>query len=267
MSPTLPAVAPEAGPCAQRAAVDRHFARRLSLPQERTLRAHLSGCATCHRHYQRRLALERLQPGHEAAAQARLATALGLQRRALPAGSVAAAVTLTALLTLGVLADWRAQQERPASLEGAFAARGSALQDPGVLRAYRIRAGHPPAPLEGELAAADELAFGYLNPASRPWLLVYGADEHGHVYWFHPRWDEPAADPAALPARSGPALHELPEAISHALDGQRLTVHGVLSEQRLTVRQVEALRQGLARDAPLPLQDAEQTALDVKVTP
>ena len=118
-----------------------------------------------------------------------------------------------------------------------------------MLRAYRIRAGAAPMLAEGELGATDELAFGYLNPASRPWLLVYGVDEHGHVYWFHPSWDDPAQDPSAVQAAAGAGMHELPEAISHALDGRRLTLHGVLSERRLTVKQVEALRQGRAADA------------------
>jgi hypothetical protein len=120
---------------------------------------------------------------------------------------------------------------------------------------------------EGELERTDELAFGYLNPASRPWLLVYGVDEHGHVYWFHPSWEDPTQDPAAVRALPGSALHELPEAISHALDGRRLTVHGVLSERRLTVKQVERLRQGRAADAPLPLEGAEQGSLELRVGP
>ena len=155
---------------------------------------------------------------------------------------------------------------RSALTEG-YAARGSGAQSPEVLRAFRIRPGAEPEPALGELGARDELAFGYLNPASHPWLLVYGVDEHGHVYWFHPSWDDPAENPSALPAQGGSGLHELPEAISHALDGRQLTLHGVLSEQRLTVRQVEALRRGHPAQAPLPLEGAQQSVLELRVTP
>jgi hypothetical protein len=276
MSATAPSPAPSRGRCPQRAAVERHFACRLSPAEAQALHAHLPHCATCHRHYERLLVLERLDPRREQHAQRRLATALGLKRRAPPAGTRAAvALAAGVLLVVGAVAARLAPglpqapplaAAVPSALPEGFAARGSGSAAPEVLRAYRIREGRAPALVERELGADDELAFGYLNPDARRWLLVYGVDEHGHVYWFHPSWEDPAQDPPAVRAEPGAGLHELPEAISHALEGEQLTLHGVLSDERLTVRQVERLLRERGPQAPLPLPDARSTALKVRVT-
>ncbi|MBF5043151.1 hypothetical protein FGE12_12200 [Aggregicoccus sp. 17bor-14] len=126
---------------------------------------------------------------------------------------------------------------------------------------YRIGAGAAPEPVEREVDARDELAFGYVNPEAKRWLLVYGVDEHGHVYWFHPSWEDPAENPRAIPAQPGAQVHELPEAISHALDGRALTLYGALSDERLSVKQVEQL---LREHRPLP--GAQTSALELEVT-
>lgn len=265
MTPVIPL---QTATCARRRAVDEHFARRLSVSAERELRDHLPRCTSCCRHYQRLLALEQLDPARHGAAQARLGRALGLERQ--PDRRVAtAAVALAAalVLVLGLLLARRQDvvaEAAPLASAG-FTARGGAAEVPGLLRVYRIRPGMAPAPAQDALAPGDELAFGYVNASAKPWLLVYGVDEHGHVYWFHPSWQDPAEDPGAVRAAPGAQLHELPEAVSHALDGRTLTVHGVLSDRRLTVREVERLLAGRAPDAPLPLEGAEQSALTLRV--
>ncbi len=254
--------------CPMRGRIEDHFARRLKPAGERAMREHLPGCVHCKRLYERHLLLQRLDP-KAPDAQERLGQALGLVRPPLPVAQGVAAVAMVALLAVGVVV---AQPLALGTSEGEqaseFAARGAPVAAaPEPLRVYRIRAGAAPEPVQGELRATDELAFAYQNAGARKWLLIYGVDEHGHVYWFHPSWSDPDADPAAVEARPGEGLHELPEAISHALDGRELTLHGVLSDERLTVRRAEALMTGRKPAEPLPLPGATTTALPLRVRP
>ncbi len=253
--------------CPMRGCIEDHFARRLKPAAERTMREHLPDCVPCKRYYERHLLLQRLDP-KASAAQERLGQALGLVPAPVSVvGRSAAVMAVAAVLAVGVFVT---RPTVPALLDSeqasGFAARGAPVAAPAEpLRVYRIRTGVTPEPVQGELRATDELAFAYQNAAGKKWLLIYGVDEHGHVYWFHPSWSDPDADPAAVPAQAGEGLHELPEAISHALDGGKLTLHGVLSDERLTVRRVESLMQGRAPGEPLPVPGSVTTSLSVKV--
>jgi hypothetical protein len=250
--------------CHARGLVEQHFGRRLRPTDERTLREHLPGCAPCRSYYERHLLLQRLDP-KASASQERLGQALGLVRPPFPTARAGAA--LAAGVMLAALGGMVA---RPMLAEdtGGFTARGGpTLTAAEPLRAYRIRAGAEPQPVEGELRTGDELAFAYQNPRGRKWLLIYGVDEHRNVYWFHPSWSHPEDNPPAVPAQAGPGLHELPEAISHDFAGKQLTLHGLLADERLTVRQAEALLKGRDPDEPLPLRGAVHSSLSVKVRP
>jgi hypothetical protein len=86
----------------------------------------------------------------------------------------------------------------------------------------------------------DELAFAYETTPGNDTLMIFGLDEHGHVYWFHPAWSDPAANPQAVPAATSPELHPLREAIAHDLDGRTLEIHALFSHEARTVRAVEA---------------------------
>jgi hypothetical protein len=237
------------GTCPMRGRVDEHFARKLRPGNEHALREHLPGCTSCKSLYDRHLLLLRLDPKAAGDAQARLGQGLGLVKPPVPVTQGVAVLAVAALLAVGVVVT------RPSP----FAAGAENL------RVYRVRPGVEAEPVKSELRAGDELAFAYENPHGRKWLMIYGVDEHGHVYWFHPSWSDPDADPAAVQAFGGTALHELPEAISHDFDGQRLVLHEVLSDERLTVKQAEALMRGHDAEQPLSLQGAEQTAFTVKV--
>jgi hypothetical protein len=113
-------------------------------------------------------------------------------------------------------------------------------------------------PLRGVLARDEELAFAYRSEGTARRLLVFARDEHAHVYWYHPAWTDPAADPEAVTLSPAPGLHELPAAIAHALDGRRLELCWLFTVEPLRAREVEA---ALARGALAP---ACQT---VEVTP
>ncbi|MDY7229720.1 hypothetical protein [Hyalangium rubrum] len=250
--------------CPMRGRVDDHFARRLKLGAEHALREHLPNCVSCKTFYDRHLLLRRLDPKASGDAQARLGQALGLVRPPVPVTQGAVALAVVALLVVGVVAT-RTQPFGQPEPEGFTARGGPVVTSSEALRVFRVRPGVAAEPVEGELRAGDELAFAYQNPKGRKWLLIYGVDEHQHVYWFHPSWSNPDEDPGAVQAFGGTALHELPEAISHTFDGERLVVHSVLADERLTVQRAEALLKGRDPTQPLPLPGAEHTSFSLKV--
>jgi hypothetical protein len=123
------------------------------------------------------------------------------------------------------------------TLAGVAAARAPEVQ------IYRFSSGGRGAIAEkaGDVVnASDELAFAYRNPAGKRRLLVFAVDEHGHVYWYHPGWSDAAENPTAVPISAGPGLHELPAAVLHKFDGERIMIHALFTDRELNVRQVES---------------------------
>jgi hypothetical protein len=111
-----------------------------------------------------------------------------------------------------------------------------------------VSAGEKPVALGEVMRASDELAFAFDNPASARHLLIFGVDEHRHVYWYHPAWVNPATTPTAVAIPGG--RHELPEAVSHDLDGGVLTLYAVFANEAVSVRELErALDEYTARAA------------------
>ncbi|HEX8701922.1 MAG TPA: hypothetical protein VF815_24045 [Myxococcaceae bacterium] len=251
--------------CPMRASVDDHFARRLKPGTERTLREHLPRCGSCKSLYDRYLLFRKLDPRAANDSQKRLGQGLGLVRPPLPVAQGVAALAAVVVLSVSVVMTREAPFEPAADMAGFTARGGAKVVAPEALRVFRVRPGVPAEAVEGEVHARDELAFAYQNPNARKWLLIYGVDEHQHVYWFHPSWSNPDEEPAAVKAFGGVALHELPEAISHEFDGKTLVLHGVLADERLTVKQAEALLKGRAPEQPLPLAGAEHTSFTVRV--
>jgi len=219
--------------CGRTRAVDRHFAGALGPRRERALRQHLPACEVCRARYERHLLLAPLDP-RALPAERRIAIGLGLRpgrawrRPALAAAAAAAA--LCALLLIG--------RSGPSE----FTARGPHSR-PAQLLVYRVPPGGSPVRAGRSMAAADELAFAFENPHGWRRLLVFGVDEHLHIYWYHPAWTEASSDPSAVPIAS---TGELPEAISHRYDGRRLVLHAVFTDEAITVRQVEAMIRGAA---------------------
>ncbi len=210
--------------------VDRHFALRIRPRDERRLREHLGGCATCTVRYHRHLALAPLDP-RAPEAKSRLAVGLGLRPRRAPRGLpiLAAAAVCAVLAGIALL--------RPSGGgDGAVAARGDSRCR---LFIYRLPPGAAPTPVVDHIGRSDDLAFAYQNGAGRRRLLVFAVDEHRHVYWYHPAWDDPAADPVAVAISTAAGVHELPEAIGHAYDGNQLMLYALFTDEPLSVRAIE----------------------------
>jgi hypothetical protein len=229
-----------------RRAIDAHFVGRAVPELEAAMRAHTLRCVACRRYYDRRLILARLDPAAPPA-KARIAQGLGLEigaQRSTTGAVRWAALAVPAMVAVFLIArPNRIAPPAPTDAsEGAYVARSAnaaAATNP-ELWIYRVGSDGHPRLAQGEAKAADELAFAYANPAGKPFVLVFGVDEHRHVYWFHPAWLPGQAPPSAVAAAPGPGPHELREAIRPALDGRRLVVRALFADRPLQARDIEA---------------------------
>jgi hypothetical protein len=221
--------------CTERASIDRHFGGTISPGDERSMREHLPTCDACHAHYRRWLILSKLDPA-ALPAERRIARGLGLGRpsvsRIVPLG----AVTLLAAAAAVLL--WARVGSPPAE----FTSRGATLPAPSSrVFVYDVHPGEAAALASGTIARRDELAFAYENGAAMNRVMIFGVDEHRHVYWFYPAWTREADDPVAIPIETDGRRHELPEAVRHDFDGTQLEVRSVFLDRPLDVREIEAL--------------------------
>jgi hypothetical protein len=214
-----------------RADIDAHFAARIDRTGEERMREHLTDCEECSAYYDQHALLAELDP-KAPSREDRLLSALGVapvrERRA-PAWVFGGgfAVAACALLLIFVV-------PREAPSDG-FTARGSGSAD----LILRRTDGPSPRPVAAAIPPEAELAFGYLNPNGRARLLVFGVDEHGHVYWYHPTWTRADENPSAVPVEKTADALELKAATRHDLDGRRLTIFGVFTDAAPTVKDVE----------------------------
>jgi hypothetical protein len=240
-------------PCDDRRAIAAHFAGRGSPVADTAMRAHVGGCAPCRRYYDRALMLASLDPrGHKA--RERIARGLGLRAATRPTGRrngriagwlAAGALVPAAAVALTLLVHERAAPRLSAAAAppAEFTSRGAPADERSPAPAvwiYRVGRDGAVRLVDGTIRADDELAFAYSNTARQPYLLIFGVDEHRHVYWFHPAWPVGAAPPSAVRAAPGPGPFELPEAIRPHTDGRQLTIYALLSRQSITVETVEA---------------------------
>ena len=218
-------------------AIAAHFRGTIALRAERAMRDHLPACAACREHYDRHLWLIPLDP-RALPSEERLARGLGLSTRrrtslGWPLAGLSAAVGL-------VLATFVVLGPAVRDPNHGFVARGGASPGRAELLVYRVPGPAAAARPTGDvMAPTDELAFAYRNPTGKRRLMVFGVDEHRHVYWYHPAWLRAAENPPGIAISSAPGAHELPDAVAQRLDGGELSIHALFSDQALTVRDVE----------------------------
>jgi len=260
--------------------IDRHFRRfggGLAVGDEAELRAHLPGCAACRRRYERHLLYGRLARDARPAKE-RLARGLGMRlqpkrlrwsARAVVTGA-AGAVAAATLVVLVLGGDRPLAPGSPARgpTTPDVAARGRVTADgeapAPVLFVYRMVLGAPPALAEGQLRRDDELAFAYSNPGGRRYLWIFGVDEHRHVYWYYPAWPEGTPAPGPFAAHTGAGPFELPDAVRQPLDGGRVDLYAVVSDEALGVADIEAR---LVAGGPFELAGAAHVQRTFEVEP
>jgi hypothetical protein len=246
--------------CPSQSSIDKHFDGTIAPHAERVMREHLSTCEPCRKYYERHLLLASLDP-LALPAEERIAKGLGLGRRrvgsVIPIGAMGA-LAVAAAVVLFV---------RSGTPPSGFSARGNVSSIPlSRVVVYDVQPGERPVIAGDVVGRKDELAFAYENGAAKSRLMVFGLDEHRHVYWFYPAWTNASDNPVAVPIERGATRRELPEAVSHSLDGEHLEVHALFVDQPVSVREVESL---LAKQASgsLPITGAVETTTQLHVTP
>ena len=223
-----------------RRAIDAHFGGRRASGSERRMRLHVSGCATCRAYYERHLLLAAADPGAALHPHERLARGLGLGGTASARARFGwrwalGAATALGLFVLVGLRLLRAPGPEPQ-------ARGAA-SPPSQLLVYAIA---PRSSAVVRVTAATRLdrdgglAFAYLNVAHKRRLMVFAVDEHRHVFWYHPAWQDVRDNPVGVPIAADEAVHEIPQAVRHRFEGERLQLFGVFDDRDTSVRDVEA---------------------------
>jgi hypothetical protein len=223
--------------------IDAHFAATISADKESALRQHLPQCASCRSYYERHLVFETLDPRGRGP-EARIAVGLGIRRRRRPATPFALGATALAALVLAppLLGSVISSRQAPE-----FAPRGTIDESAAPhLMIYRLRPDRAPELVHGMIGSRDELAFAYTNPDGFERLLIFGFDEHRHVYWYHPAWSHEGENPVGIAVARGPEVHELAEAVTQRLDGHTLRIVGLFTRDNISVRQVERV----IKDAP-----------------
>jgi hypothetical protein len=224
--------------CAEQRRIDRHFEGTLTPSEEHAMREHLPACGGCRARYERQLLLAELDPA-ALRAEDRLGRGLGIRGRAPAAarwGGPAAALAMAAalLLFLGF------RGTRP--VDGGFTARGAGDEPSGSsVLVYRSAPLGKPSRAGDSIGARDELAFAYENPSAKRYLMIFGVDEHRHVFWYHPGWSNPGEDPTSITIETTPGVHHLHEAIAHELDGRELEIHALFTDSPLSVKAVERI--------------------------
>jgi hypothetical protein len=241
--------------------VERHFAGTISPDAERAMRQHVPTCDMCRDLYRRHLLLGRLDP-QAIPAEERIARGLGLRTAPSVVGRrmslIAAAAAAAALVAWHV---------HPGAAVG-FRERGHVEAPAPASRVivFDVPRGSPPVPAGDAIRNGDELAFAYENGAAKARLVVFGVDEHGHVYWFHPAWTREADDPVAVSIATDDGRHELPEAIRQRFDGRRLEIRSVFVDEPVSVRTIETLLRENPR-GPLPIAGALESSRTLTVLP
>jgi len=248
-----------------RALIDDHFEGRIQPEGEREMREHLEGCASCREYYERRQLLASVDPG-AAPPRIRLARGLGLEHERpplrllspLPALAAVAAAAVALLVLWPMLSGG----------EKEFASRGNEPPSvPALLLVYQVPRGGELRLADTSIGANDELAFAYENRDGKRRLLVFGVDDSGRIYWYHPAWTDAGSNPQAVAIEAGPERRELPEAVSHRLEGQTLRLFGVFTDEPLTVRDVERmLKERERKTDPLPIRNAVQHSQLLRIT-
>jgi hypothetical protein len=245
--------------CEMRSLVERHFEGKVRPEEEKELRSHLSSCSSCRMHYENLMLRSKIDP-KSMDAQSRIAIGLGIlpRRKSVVGPVLALSAALAAALLLIVFLPGTPRQG-----EG-FAARGHDGNQANLL-IYRFQQGKTPTLVVDEITRSDELAFAYENHTGKKRLLVFGIDEDKNIYWYHPAWTWESDNPVAVSIQSGDAIHELPEAVTHQIQGRSLRIYAIFTDEPISVRQMEEMLRNRELSEGKLVKNAFQTSIFLKV--
>jgi len=126
-----------------------------------------------------------------------------------------------------------------------FAAKGTAAEDASRwagIEAFRVEGVRVAGRVEKTLRQGDGLAFAYRNTGEHPFrhLMIFATDSKNRVFWFYPAWSESTSEPRAIDIGASSAPVELREVIRHDFEPGPLTIHGLFTNETVSVKDVEA---------------------------
>jgi hypothetical protein len=238
-----------------RAAIAAHFDGGNDAGVEHAMFTHLADCDRCRAVYERRAALNALDPEGLSREQRILRGLRGARRprvSSLTRWSAVAVVAAAATIVFAVVSE---QEPDSTEVPGVQVRGGNVNEAQPTLGVYRIAAAG--SELVGEqLHADDALAFAYTNPAGAAYLMVFVRASDGAVHWYYPTWTEPEDSPSAVSIVAAEKPHELGDAIRHRLPTGTLDLFAIFADEPLTVGQIEVALESLSPGETLELEGA-----------
>lgn len=188
------------------------------------------------------------------------------RRGALYAGAGLAAA---AVLWLGLRGHSVSEPSEAFRAKGGPATRGS-TERWTALRVHRAHDGGAPEPVTHSIARNDGLLFSYTNRADAAfeYLMVFGVDARGTVYWFHPAYERLGDDPRSVPIRAGVVDELLPEVVRHDFSPGTLILHALFTRRPLGVLSVEAwLAKKRTQPSLVPPGEGHLQLIELEVAP
>lgn len=123
------------------------------------------------------------------------------------------------------------------------------------VHAYRVDATNSQAlPLEQKMNVRDGLLFSYTNSGTQPFshLAVFGVNDAGQVFWYHPAYLDVHTDPESIAIRPGVIQEPLNAVVRHEYSGDSLELYAVFSHRPLRVSELEAWLKQTGSDQATP---------------
>jgi hypothetical protein len=176
-------------------------------------------------------------------------TTIPTRRRLAPVLLPAAAVAVVALIVFSMILF------RTDDSDGFRVRSGSVVEEDRwvSLEIFRTTEGGYE-PVEAAIHPDDALAFAYTNrfPERLGYLMVFGVDEGGGIYWYYPAHLREGENPSSIRLGMSPQRAELPEEIRHRLRPGLIRVVALFSAEALDVNAVEkSVARGLAKAGSL----------------
>ena len=92
------------------------------------------------------------------------------------------------------------------------------------------------------LVTGRPIAVAYEDRSSEPfpYLMVFGVDDTGRIYWLFPEYADVNENPLSIDARHDGGYISLPEEVTHDFHPGRVRFYGLFTRSPLDVRRIEA---------------------------